>query len=249
MAEPFTERAGATGGFLSRIPGGHKRAFLAELETRLAQASRVSDVSRESALELARRHGVDLATSMRGPRRSLYRRFLERCLADQALSPEESADLAHLRELLALADEDARAIHDDVARAFYGHALDEVLADYRLDPDEERFLEHLREQLGLDAEAAARLQEQGAERARLRFLSRAMAPTSALVQSRDTTLELSGRSALDLSDAVRQALSEAVLAAPDLRAARITEISVEQSGGDIEAWRVKLEATVPRRTD
>lgn len=241
MAEPFEERPGIR---LSRIPGVRKRAFVIDLENRLAQAERVSEVPAEEIAAIADRHGVNLDEAVLTPRRNLYRRLLDHCLADHAISPDESADLAHLRRILVLGDDQVRAIHDDVARVFYGRAMDQVLVDYRLDPEEETFLQQLRSDLGMTPELASELEAEGAARARQRFLSRAVKHDSVLVASRDTKLELSGQSGESLEAAIRSALDDASRAAPDLRSAELSEVRVELEAGAIARWQVLLKATL-----
>ena len=247
MAEPFADRSGGSGGILSRVRGGRKRTFVVELETCLARAARVMDVRPEQIEEIAGRHAVDLVESVRTPRRNLYRRLLEHCLADHALSPDESADLSHLRTILKLADEEVQAIHDDVARVFYGRAMDQVLNDYRLDPEEEQFLRRLRSELGINEELAAQLQEEGTGRARQRFLSRTVADDSGFLAPRETKLELTGRSETTLEDAVRHAIDEANRAGARLLSAELTEISVELRDEKVGTWCVKLKATFSRQ--
>jgi flavin-binding protein dodecin len=218
--------------------------FVVDVENFLARAARVVDVRPEQIEEIADRHAVDLAESVRTPRRNLYRRLLEHCLADHALSPDESADLSHLRTILKLADEEVRAIHDDVARVFYGRAMDQVLDDYRLDPEEEEFLRRLRSELEIDDELAAQLQEEGAERAKQRFLSRTVTHDSVFVSPGETKVELTGRSETTFEDAVRRAIDEAHRAEADLHSAELTEIRVELRDGSVGTWCVKLKATL-----
>jgi flavin-binding protein dodecin/DNA-directed RNA polymerase subunit F len=243
MAEPFAERSGGSGGILSRVRG-RKSTFVAELENSLAHAARVVDVRPEQIEEIAERHAVDLAQSVRTPRRNLYRRLLEHCLADHELSPNESADLSHLRTILKLPDEEIRAIHDDVARVFYGRAMDQVLDDYHLDPEEEQFLRRLRSDLGICEELAGQLREEGSGRARQRFLSRTIANDSVVVAPREIKLELTGSSETTLEDAVRRAIDEANRAGAQLLSAELTEIRVELRDETVGTWCVKLKATL-----
>jgi flavin-binding protein dodecin len=223
---------------------GRQRAFVAEIEDLLAEVERVSEVQQDQVKEVAERHGVELASCARTQKRNFYRRLLEYCLADHALSDEESVDLAHLREILVLPDDEVAAIHDDVARVFYGQAMDQVLDDYLLDPEEERFLERLRADLGIGEDVAHRLEEEGTNRARRRFLSRSVASNSVIVASQNTRIELIGRSESSIEAAIRSALDEACRAAPDLRSAHVTDIRVELREGAIHAWLVKLEASL-----
>lgn len=244
MAEPFEERSDGSGGILSWVRGGRKRKFVVDVENLLARAARVVDVRPEQIEEIADRHAVDLVESVRTNRQESYRRFLEHCLADHALSPAESGDLSHLRTILKLTNEEAQAIHDDVARVFYGRAMDQVLDDYRLDPEEEQFLHRLRTELGIDDEVAAQLQDEGAGRARQRFLHRTVAADAVFVAPRDTKLELTGRSETTIEDAVRRAIDEANRAGANLHSAELTEIHVELLDGSVGTWCVKLKATL-----
>jgi len=241
MADPFIERAGAR---LSRMAGARKRAFVIDIENRLAAAERVREVSAEEIEQLATQHGVKLDAAAQTPRRNLYRRFLEHCLADHAISAEESSDLHHLRRILRLDDDQVHAIHNDIARVFYGQAMDEVLADYRLDPEEEAFLQQLRGDLGITPELASELEAEGAARARQRFLSRSIKHDSVLVASRNANVELRGQSGESLEHAVRSALEDASRAAPELRGAEVAEIRVELDSGTVARWQVVLKATL-----
>ena len=244
MAEPFAERPDDSRGMLSRVRGGRKRTFVVDVENLLARVARVVDVRPEQIEELADRHSVDLVDSVRTPRRSLYRRLLEHCLSDHALSPDESADLSNLRTILKLEDEEVQAIHDDVAQTFYGRALDKVLEDYRLDPEEEQFLRNLRSELGIDDRLSAQLQEEGTGRARQRFLSQNVATDSVFVAPQETKLDLTGRSESTIEDAVRSAIDEAHQAGADLHSAELAEIRVELHQGAVGTWCVKLKATL-----
>jgi flavin-binding protein dodecin len=192
--------------------------------------------------EVAARHGVDLGARLRTARKNLYRRFLEHCLLDGALSEDESADLVHLRGLLHLEDEDVARLHDDVAIAVYGEAVGQVLQDHKLDPDERAFLERLRGDLGLAPDVASRLYEQGSEAARQRYLQRTLTHDSMLVAAHGARLELTGSSEKSLEDAVRSALEEATRAVPELRWAEVREIRTDLAHGRIARWHVKLRA-------
>jgi hypothetical protein len=250
MAQPFELRDAPKDGPLARLLGGRGSAgIVAEIESLFARASHVRDVTPESLAEVARRHGVDLGARLRTARKNLYRRFLEHCLLDGALSEDESADLVHLRALLRLAEEDVARVHDDVAIAVYGEAVGEVLHDHQLDPDERAFLERLRGDLGLAPDVAARLYEQGSEAARQRYLQRTMTRDSVLVAGHGARLELAGSSEKSLEDAVRAALEEAARALPDLRWAEVREIRTDLAHGRIARWHVKLRAGLDQPTD
>jgi flavin-binding protein dodecin len=239
--EPARERRG-----LARLVRG-RGAALREIEDLLARAGRVVEVSVEQVREVGERHGVDLATQLHTGRCGLYRRFLEHCLRDQALSVEEGDELAHLKQLLALSDADAREVHEQVAHSVYGRAIDQVLEDGRLDPEEEAFLRRLGSDLALAEPDASRLLDQGAGRARQRFLSRTLAHDHVFVASSGTTLELRGISETSVERAIGAALEEAARTVPELQDFEVTEIRGALDRGRIARWEVKVRARLPHR--
>jgi len=244
VAEPFLQKP--AGGAFAHLLGS--RRAVAEIEGLLASATRISDVAPESVEQISKRHGIDLERRIAGPRRNLYRRFLEHCLLDCALSPEENADLAHLQRLLRLDHADAERVHDEVAQAVYGRAVSEVLRDQQLDPEERSFLERIGANLALDPKVTARIYEQGADQSRARYLARARTHTSALLASPTSTLELPGSSEHSLEDAIRAALAEAARALPGLASARVREIRTDVQAGRVVRWHVVLETEFERKS-
>jgi flavin-binding protein dodecin len=244
MPAPFERPRQRRG--LARLVGGRGGA-LRELEDRLARAERVRDVSVEQVREVAERHGVDLTTQLHTARCGLYRRFLEHCLRDQALTAEEGDELAHLKRLLALPDADAQEVHEQVAHSVYGRAIDQVLEDGRLDPEEDAFLRRLGRQLEVAEPDASRLLDEGSGRARQRFLSRTLAHDHVLVASSGTVLELHGVSAASLEQAIGAALEEAARTVPELQDFEVTEIRGALDHGRIARWEVKVRARLPAR--
>ena len=243
MADPFVHKP--AGGAFARLLGGGQA--VSEIETLLAGAARLSEVSPETVEQIAKRHGIDLGRRLAGPRRNLYRRFLEHCLVDCALSPEENVDLAHLQRLLRLDDADAARIHDEVAQAVYGRAVTEVLRDLQLDPEERSFLERIGADLALSPQVTAQIYEKGAAQSRDRYLTRARTHQSALLASRTATLDLPGSSEKSLEDAIRAALAEAARALPDLAAARLSEIRTDVREGRVVCWHVVLETELEQK--
>ena len=242
VAEPFVKKP--AGGAFARLLGGGRA--IAEIETLLAGASRISEVSPESVEQISKRHGIDLDRRIAGPRRDLYRRFLQHCLVDCALSPEETVDLAHLQRLLQIGRGDAERIHDEVAQAVYGRAVSELLRDLQLDPEERSFLERIGADLALSPQVAAQILELGAEQSRAHYLARAQVHQSALFASPAATLELPGSSEKSLEDAIRAALAEASRALPALASARVREIRTDVHDGHVVRWHVVLETVVER---
>ena len=246
MAEPFETPSPGKLGRIAGLAGGRKRAFLGDVEGLLAKAERLSDVEPSRVEAVAQERGVDLARDVSTPRRSLYRRFLEHCLNDHALSSDESEDLAHLRKLLALGDGDVAAIHDDVTRAIYGDAIDVVLEDHKLAPEEDAFLTRLREEIGLLEETADELKREGARRARDRFVQRAAVHRGGMVAEVGAEIELEGSSELGLQQAVEDAIGRASETLPELTSAKVKDLRVEIREGAVAGWHVKLSATLSR---
>ena len=109
--------------------------------------------------------GLTWLVRRRRAARILYRRTLEHALADGVLTPEETAELARIREEADLTHAEVRM----AARAIYRTALRSALADTRLTADEDAALTKLQHQLGL---SHADVAEDAAQLARLRLLSR-----------------------------------------------------------------------------
>lgn len=230
-------------GLFARLLGGpSRRTLMREIEDCLARARRVSEVPISQVRALCASRGIDLAGRYRTPRRNLYRRFLEHCLVDQAVSAEEAADLDHLRSLLQLEPPDVTRIHEEVSRSVYGAAVAEVLEDQRLDPDEEAFLRRLRDELQLSTISADAIYDEGRVKARQRYLDQRTVRDDFIVTSRDVTLELSGSSEDGFEDAVRSTLDEACRAVPDVAWAELTQLGAEVVEGRVKRWHVKLRA-------
>jgi flavin-binding protein dodecin len=247
VAEPFGRRAPAGARALKRLFVSRKAGAMGALEDLLGSAARVSDVSDECAQALTAVYGVDLGRRFAGARRHLYRRFLEYCLVDCALSAEESADLRHLRLLLRLGDPEVAQIHDEVALKIYGGALADVLADQRLDPEERAFLGRLGAELRLSAETADALYRQAAEQSRRRYVARAHVHDGALLASQTLQLDVRGDSDASLEGAIGRALEEASRAVPALRWAEVQQIRTEVRDGCVARWHVTLRAGVDER--
>ena len=242
MPRPFEPTPGRRG--IARLAGRRTRA-LGDLEDLLARADRARDVTVEQVREIGALHSVDLATELHTARAGLYRRFLEYCLQDQLLSAEESDELAHLQQVLALSDADAGRVHEQVAHDVYGRAIDQVLADGRVDPEEAEFLRRLGRDLALPEPQASRLMDEGSGRARQRFLSRTLAHDNVLVASGPPVLELQGVSEKSLEHAIAAALEEAARSVPELTDFEVTQIRGALDRGRIARWEVTVRARMP----
>ena len=242
MAEPFQHRTESEGGVISRVLGSRGRGqAVKELESLFANAASLRDVSAEQVGELCAGFGVEIDEGLRAPARNFYKRFLEHCFVDCALSDEESADLAHLQILLRLDETDTSQIQDEVARSVYGEAIGDVLRDYKLDDEEKRFLSGLRAELQLAEEVAQTIYEEGARKAHSRFLSTTTSGESVVLASRTGRVELKGSSTEGLDDAIQQAIDRVVDILPQLESAKLADARVMVSEGGIKEWRVVLQ--------
>ncbi len=246
MSGPFEKSPEVSGGLGSRLLGRKARGAAArDIEALLAGSSSLSDVTADQVTALAADHGLEMAR-LQSQGRDLYRRYLEFCLVDHALSDAEVGDLAHLRSILALPDPVASEVHEEVACAVYGSAVDEVLADHRLDPQEEAFLQSIRDGLDIDEAAADKAMEAGRRKARQRYLSSVVSSHDVLVASQEVKLEIEGSSADSIEGAVADALQEAATVLPGLKRVQVATLEADVSGGEVARWHVKLKAVLDR---
>ena len=247
MTGPFETNPGAAGGLGSRLLGRKARGAAArDIEALLAGSPEISAVTTERVMAIATEHGVELSR-LQSQCRDLYRRYLEYCLVDHALSESETADLAHLRTVLVLPDEVAFEVHEEVACAVYGAVIEDVLSDHRLDPEEEEFLQRLRDDLNIDSEVAERALEAGRRRARQRYLSSVVSSDDILVASQEIKLEIDGSSRHSIEDAVSDALKEAGTVLPGLKRVEVTTLQADVVAGAVSRWHVKLKAILDKR--
>lgn len=248
MAEPFHSRATSEASLLGGMTVRRSTRALREIEELLAQAPSLRELPADALASAATRNGIDLARQLSTQRKHLYRRFLEHCLLDRAVSAEESADLARLQQLLCLDDPQAGEVHAQVAQTVYGQAIDQVLQDQRLDPEEEAFLQHLRKELALPEDVAQQLQAEGARRARSRFLQQTSVYDRVLLAERGRTIEIRAESMSGLEDAVRGAIAEAGQAVPEAHHFEVAEIRVEREKDGLR-WQVVVRTRVERPGD
>jgi flavin-binding protein dodecin len=243
MAEPF-QRAEHRATQLGRIFRGRRAAAWDAIECLLADAAQLRDVAGDELQKVCAEHRIDLQRTSLRERRRIYRRYLEHCLEDRVLSEEENADLAHLKAILHLAPDEVDRIHETVARNVYGKAVEEVLADSRLDPDEEAFLRRLRGELRLPEQEAEHMLARGAEEARDRALSSAIAQDEHFAKHRVAAGEFTGRATTSFEDSVGDALAKATVAIPSLHWFEITHIRGYVEDGRPSGWHVTLRAGI-----
>lgn len=246
MTGPFDTDPQTRGGLGSRLLGRRARGAAArEIEALLAGSPELSAVSAEHVAAVAAEHGMEMPR-LQSSCRDLYRRYLEFCLIDRALSDDEVEDLAHLRSILSLSTDAASEVHEEVACAVYGAAVDEVLSDHRLDPEEEEFLKRIRSDLNIDPETARQAMDMGRRKARQRYLSSVVSSDDILVASQEIKLEIEGSSEESIEAAVTDALQEATTVLPGLKRIEIAALEADVSNGGVGTWHVKLRAVLDR---
>lgn len=247
MTGPFESSPSASGGLGSRLLGRKARGAAArDIEAMLAGSPEISEVTPDQVSAIAAEHGVDVSR-LQSQCRDLYRRYLEYCLVDHALSETEVEDLGHLRAILVLPDPVASEVHEEVACAVYGAAVTEVLSDHRLDPEEEQFLQRIRDDLDIDADTAERAMEDGRRRARQRYLSTVVSSDDILVASQEIKLEIEGSSEESIEGAVSDALAEAATVLPGLKRVVVASLEADVAAGEVSRWHVKLKAVLDKR--
>ena len=92
-------------------------------------------------VELRRSFGKELTR--------FYRRFLEKCLEDQVLSPEDWKALHQLKILFGFSNVFVERIHNQLVMQHYSKTVEQAIADKKLDLRERNFLKKLRENLKL----------------------------------------------------------------------------------------------------
>jgi flavin-binding protein dodecin len=243
VAKPFQLTSRETGR-LGRVFGAKRAAALSAVEELLAQAARVRDVTPDVLQGVCHDCGIDLSRRFKTDRKLLYRRYLCHCFEDKVLSPEESADLAHLRSILHLPNEDVAEIHEAVAREVYGKAIEGVVADMQLDEQEESFLRKLRTELRLPEQEAERLYAQGVWDARNRAMHEASSRDDDFVVQGTPAGEFTGRSTTTIEDAVADALAKASRVIPELHWFELIQTAGYVENGKRTGWHVCIRAGI-----
>jgi len=244
VTKPFSESKSEQGG--TRLVGRRKGEAASAVEALLVGASRITGVTAADVTTACKSVKLDSARQIRKECKVLYGRYLDYCFEDKMLSPEETADLAHLQQILQLSDADVSVVQDDVSIAVYGRAVAEVLDDLRIDADEADFLRRLRDDLRLSDTKAQRILDDGTHDARGRALREASSSEDTCAERREPAGDFTGRSAAGLEAAVNDALGKANLAIPQLQWFEVTQISGYVDNGTASQWYVILQAGIDR---
>jgi flavin-binding protein dodecin len=242
MASPYQKAETVSGS--ARVFRRKSSVTLEGIEDLLADAANVRDVTPLMIKDLCEQRKIDLKNRLARGRRLLYRRYLCHCLEDKRLSRDEHADLAHLRLLLHLSQQELSHIHDDVAIDVYGEAVHEVLDDFMLDDQEAAFLATLQKDLGLSEDKADRIYREESSMARSRAMSEAASRDHQFILHRKPAGEFTGRSNDSLEGAIEDGLANAALAVPGLYWFEVGEISGYIEEGHAKSWHVTLRAGI-----
>jgi tellurite resistance protein len=100
-------------------------------------------------VELRRSFGKELV--------KFYRKFLERCLKDQVLSPEDWKALQQLKILFGFSNAQVEKIHNQTIMRHYSKTVEQVLSDKKLAPQEKSLLQTIQQNLKLMPEVAEQI--------------------------------------------------------------------------------------------
>jgi hypothetical protein len=100
-------------------------------------------------VELRRNFGKELA--------KFYSKFLEKCLQDEILTPEDWKALHQLKILFGFSNAQAERIHNQLVMRHYSKTVEQAIADKKLDPRERSFLRKMQQDLKLHPAVAERI--------------------------------------------------------------------------------------------
>src|SRR4030095_6827032 len=90
-------------------------------------------------VELRRSFGKELI--------KFYRKFLDRCLQDQVLSPEDWKALQQLKMLFGFSNAQVEKLHNQAIMRHYSKTVDQVLSDKKMKPKEKSMLRRMQKNL------------------------------------------------------------------------------------------------------
>ncbi len=147
-----------------------KRDAWVELHNLIAAAESRREFGLAHVARIEREHDVDFRCAFGNERRALYAQYLQHCVADGALTPEERATLEHLAATLHLSTAALATIHEDV----FGDVVSGVLTDDCLDVGERLLLYTMQHTLGLKPGTADRVYEKEARTRLMRQIAHAL---------------------------------------------------------------------------
>lgn len=155
MARPFSATRLHEASFLQRVfRRPPKENAILSLETRLAQAARITEVPLETILELSKTFHTDLTSEYGDERIAMYQEFMRHCFADRVFEQCEVDDLWHLKDLLSIDDATHAQIYQSVAQEVYRREVETVLTDHSVSQEERVYLEKLRSYLAIGERGA-----------------------------------------------------------------------------------------------
>ncbi|MCY3919511.1 MAG: hypothetical protein OXG38_06885 [Chloroflexi bacterium] len=134
-----------------------RRNAIAEIRDLLIDAERVEDVEPEAVQAIADRYGVRLHNDFTPERDTIYKEYLNDCLADRRLDDSELQALRHLQQLLDITDPAAERLRGSAVEPIWRRAVSEAVEDGRLTDEESIALGRLHDELSLGAEQGKRI--------------------------------------------------------------------------------------------
>jgi hypothetical protein len=117
----------------------------------------ICDIKIEEIEEISTRYKLDLKSTFSNQFKELYLIYLKYCLTDSHLTENELQDLNHLKQLLALNNQEVSELHNRLATAIYKMSYNEVINDGQIDKNEQEFLDTLQKQIQLPEELANKI--------------------------------------------------------------------------------------------
>ena len=105
----------------------------------------------------AARLKVELRRSFGKELTKFYRKFLNKCLEDKVLSPDDWKALHQLKILFGFSNAHVERIHNQLVMHHYSQTVEQAIADKKLDPRERSFLKKMQHDLRLSPVVAEKI--------------------------------------------------------------------------------------------
>lgn len=134
--------------------------IVVDVNNMLAKASRVLDFTESQLSSLCLKHGMDIRKSCRQGLLEIYSLFLHHCLTDHDISDVQDLELAHLRGLFLISDEDHNSLSKPIAKTLFTEALHDRAKDGSMSEQDHAYLADLSVYFGLTDDEVASLKRE-----------------------------------------------------------------------------------------
>ena len=107
------------------------------------------EIMLEEISEVCIKYKINLREKFLENLKELYERYLKKCLEDNMLTDEEVDDLTHLRQILALQENEVMELHNKLGGEIYKRAYNKTISDGKYETSEEEFIDKLQKNLRL----------------------------------------------------------------------------------------------------